>query len=185
MADALITIVSSLAKSGAPVLGSLIGSAIGGPAGGKIGATLGGVAGKAIDALAEELGVEPTADAVADAVKEPGAAEAIAAAEARSTEIIRLWQAEVQRAADNDKVEAERGFGAWSLRRTVTTYAVLAMVTSAFGAAMAAALGLVSADTAILGNLVAHGVTMFMAWNGLVSGGRAVTDAARAWRTGK
>lgn len=181
MSDLIKTIAGGAARAGAPVLGGLIGSAIGGP----VGSLAGTLAGKALETMADLLGVPPTPEAVAEAVNAPDAAEKLAAADDRASEIIKLWQIEAQRAADNDRIEAERGFGAWSARRTVTTYAVLLMLVASFGASLLGALGVIRADMAVLSALVGHGVTLFMAWNGLVSGGRAAADAVRAWRTGK
>lgn len=172
-------LATQLAKAGAPVLGGLIGTAIGGPAG----AAIGGLAGRAIESLAETLGTDPTPEAVSAAIQnDPGAEAKIAAVEARSADLIRLWEIEAKRAADNDAAERERGFGAWQTRRTVTSYAVLLMLVASFGAALASAVGVIRADVALLTVLVGHGVTLFMAWNGLVSGGRAVKDAVQAWR---
>jgi hypothetical protein len=183
MSDILTEIATKIAKAGAPTLGALIGTAVGGPAG----AALGGLAGKALEAVADALGAEATPQAVNEALdaRGPLAEQDLKAADANAPTMIAVWQAEVERAAKNDSIEAEKGFGAWHLRRTVTTYAVLAMLCSSFMAALAGALGWVKADTSILMVLVGHGVTIFMAWNGLVSGGRAVTDAVKAYRSSK
>ena len=172
-------LAKNLAKQGAPVLGGIIGSAIGGPAG----TVAGSIAGKAIEALADSLGTDPTAEAVNDAItSDPSAASKVQATEAQSGELVKVWLLEAQRAADNDAVEREKGFGAWHMRRTITSYVVLVMLASSFGVALAAAVGLVRGDVALLTILVGHAVTIFMTWNGLVSGGRAVKDAVAAWR---
>lgn len=89
---------------------------------------------------------------------------------------------EAQRAADNDAIESEKGFGAWHLRRTITSYAVLLMLASSFAVSLAAAVGLLRGDVALLTVLVEHAATIFMTWSGLVSGGGAVKDAVAAWR---
>ncbi len=170
----------NLAKQGAPVLGGLIGTAIGGPGG----ALAGSIAGKAIESLAATLGTDPTPEAVNEAISDPSAGAKVMAAEAQASEIIRVWEIEAKRAASNDAVESEKGFGAWQMRRSITSYVVLLMLAASFGAALAAALGLVRGDVALLTVLVGHAVTIFMTWNGLVSGGRAVKDAVSAWRRG-
>lgn len=179
MSTILDQLAKNLAKQGAPVLGGLIGSAIGGPAG-----TLAGtLAGKAIEALADELGTEPTPAAVNQAIEaDPASAPKVQAAEAAVGEMSRIWAIEAQRAADNDAAEREKGFGAWQTRRTVTSYVVLIMLVASFGAALAAGVNVIRADIALLTALVGHAVTIFMTWNGLVSGGRAVKDAVREWR---
>lgn len=171
-------LAKNLAKQGAPVLGGMIGTAIGGPAG----AIAGSLAGKAIEALADQLGTAPTPEAVNGAVTNPTNAEKVTATEAGAPELIRVWEIEAQRAADNDAAEREKGFGAWQTRRTITSYVVLTMLATSFGAALAAGVNLVRADIALLTALVGHAVTIFMTWNGLISGGRAVTDAVKAWR---
>jgi hypothetical protein len=175
-------LAATIAKQGAPTLGALIGTAIGGPAG----TAIGGLAGKALETLADSFGTEAEPEAIAEAIKaDPKAAEKIAAAEAAAPDMVRVWEASIARAAKNDEAEAEQGFGAWQTRRTVTTYAVLAMLVASFAVALAGASGLIKADTALVMQLVGHAVTLFMAWNGLVSGGRAVTDAIKAATGGK
>lgn len=180
MSDILTDIAAKVAKAGAPMLGGLIGTAVGGPAG----AAIGGLAGKALEAVADALATEATPGAVNEALdaKGPLAAQDLAGADASAAKMIPVWQAEIDRAAKNDGIEAEKGFGAWHMRRTVTTYTVLALLASSFFAALSGALGLIKADVTILMTLVGHGTTLFMAWNGLVSGGRAVTDAVKAYR---
>lgn len=179
MSNILDQLAKNLAKQGAPVLGGLIGSAIGGPAG-----TLAGkLAGNAIESLAESLGTEPSAEAVNGAVlNDPSAAAKVQATEAQAGELVKVWLIDAQRLADNDAAEREKGFGAWHMRRTITSYVVLLMLVASFGAALAAGVNLIRADIALLTALVGHAVTIFMTWNGLVSGGRAVKDAVAAWR---
>lgn len=182
MSDIIGNLVGELVKAGAPALGKIIGGAIGGPAG----TVIGGLAGKALEATAEALGVDPEPTVVAAEIAKDriGAADKLAPVEANVPDMIPVWTAQIARATANDAIEAEKGFGAWAMRRTVTTYAVLAMLAASFFAALAAALGFVKADPALLMILVGHGVTLFMAWNGLVSGGRAVTDAVKAYKGG-
>lgn len=173
----LADLAATLTKQGAPTLGALLGTAIGGPAG----AAIGGLAGKALETLAEAFDTEPEPEKVVEAIKaDPKAAEKIEKIEAGVPDMVRLWEAQIARARANDEAEAESGFGAWSMRRTVTTYAVLLMLIASFSVALAGSTGLLKADTALVMQLVGHAVTIFMAWNGLVSGGRAVTDALKA-----
>lgn len=174
-------LIGSVIASGGPMLGALLGTAIGGPAGSAIG----GVAGKVLAELGTALGTSPTPEAIADKIAADPAVAAVAVAqvESRAGEIMaEAARIEAQRAADNDAREAERGFGAWQVRRTVTTYAVLVILISSFGAALLSALGIVRGDIAALGSLVGHAVAIFMAWNGLVSGGRAASDVVKAYR---
>ena len=181
MSDIIGNLVGELAKAGAPALGKIIGGAIGGPAG----TVIGGLAGKALEATAEALGVDPEPTVVAAEIAKDriGAADKLAPVEAAVPSMIPVWQAEIARAAANDAVEAEKGFGAWAMRRTVTTYLILAMLGSSFFAALAATLGIITikeASLSLLIGLVGSAGTWFMAWNGLVSGGRALTDVAKA-----
>ncbi len=110
MSDILNTLATTLAKQGAPMLGTMIGTAIGGPAG----AAVGGVAGKAIEILADAFGVPATPEAVADAVEGKGATPIIAQAEAQA---LKLWEIEARRATDAQAAEIDRGFGAWQFWR--------------------------------------------------------------------
>ncbi len=179
----LADLAAQLARVGGPALGSLLGTAIGGP----VGATVGGVAGQVLTELGRALGTPPEPEAIAEKIAaDPDMARmAIREVEARAAAIMaEAARIEAQRAADNDRVEAERGFGAWQMRRTITHYAVLLILIASFGAALAGALGLVTADLALLGALVGHATLIFMSWNGLVSGGRAVKDAVLAYRSG-
>lgn len=176
--SALDELARNLAKAGAPVLGGLIGTAIGGPAG----AAAGTLAGKAIETLAESLGTDATPAAVNEAISQTGAAAKVQEVEAQAGALIQVWQIEAQQAADNDAAEREKGFGTWQARRTITSYVVLIMLVASFGAALAAGVNVIRADIALLTALVGHAVTIFMTWNGLVSGGRAVKDAVREWR---
>lgn len=162
-------------------IGGAVLTTFGGMIAGPVGAT---VAGQVGTMIAEQLGVEPTPEAVANAPREAvqDAAKAIAESPDKMAALVALWQAEIARATQNDAVEAEKGFGAWQLRRTITTYVVLSMLAASFFAALASSLNLIRADTALLTALVSHAVTIFIGWNGLVSGGRAVTDAVKAWK---
>jgi hypothetical protein len=83
---------ASLAKAGAPV----IGTALGGPLGGMIGATIGGV-------VADVLGVEPTPAAVDTAIRTTPAGELQAKLSAAETEAQAKWPA----LAEIFKAEAE------------------------------------------------------------------------------
>lgn len=158
-------------------LGSVLGPVVGGALGGPSGAQVGGVLGRAVSEL---LGVEEGQLAtVPQADLERATREAVAQPDLQA-QVIALLNLEVQRAASNDAVEAEKGFGAWQMRRTITTYLILAMLGASFFASLAAALGLLRGDIAALGNLVAIAATLFGGWNGLVSGGRALTDIVRA-----
>lgn len=105
----------NLAKQGAPVLGGLIGTAIGGPGG----ALAGSIAGKAIESLAGTLGTAPTPEAVNEAIADPNAGAKVMAAEAQASDLIRVWEIEAKRAADNDTAERTRGFVAWQAMRVV------------------------------------------------------------------
>lgn len=136
--------------------------------------------------IAEKLGVDPTPEAVKNATPEmiERAATELSADPEAVKALHALMLAEAHRATRNDAAEAEKGFGAWQARRTVTTYLLLVMLAASFFATLASALGLIRADVAQLTVLVGHSVTLFMAWNGLVSGGRAVTDAVKAWKGG-
>ncbi|QCI66920.1 hypothetical protein [Phreatobacter stygius] len=107
-------IARKIAAAGAPVIGGFIGTAIGGPAG----AIAGSLAGKALEAVAESLGTDATPEAVGMAIdRDPGAAAKLAATEARAGEIVKLWQAEAQRASDAQAAEIARGFTAWQAMR--------------------------------------------------------------------
>jgi hypothetical protein len=166
----------TLGQAGATILGG----ALAGPAGAAL-------APQIVGWLAEAFGVEATPEAVEKAVAtNPQAGAIVRQVEAdNATTLLDLQAKALAREAANDQAEAEKGFGAWQMRRTVTTYSVLAMLCGSFFATLAAALGLIRADTALLASLVTHAVTLFMAWNGLVSGGRALTDIATAVSAGR
>lgn len=121
MSDILETLATTLAKQGAPVLGGLIGTAVGGPAG----AAIGGLAGKAIESLADAFGVPATAEAVTQAVQQPGAATTVQAVEAQAPALLKLWEAEAQRATDAQSAEMEKGFGAWQFWRGAWQAAII------------------------------------------------------------
>ena len=113
MSDIISTLATTLAKQGAPMLGSMIGTAIGGPAG----AAIGGLAGKALEGLADAFGVPATPETVTDAVQQPGAAATVASVEAQAPALLKLWEMEAQRATDAQSAEIDRGFGNWQFWR--------------------------------------------------------------------
>ncbi len=162
-------------------LGEALGPVLGGALAGPAGAQVGGVLGRAVSEL---LGVAPEALSTVPRADLERATRDVASSPDLQTQIVALLNAQVQRAASNDAVEAEKGFGAWQMRRTITTYLVLAMLGTSFFANLLAALGLLRGDLVALGGLVTIAATLFGGWNGLISGGRAATDFARAWKGG-
>jgi hypothetical protein len=107
MAKALGDLAGALFKAGASNLGTIIGTAIGGP--------VGGVAGKVVDVLADALGTAKTPEAVTDAI--PTKPEIVQEIEAQAPEMVKVWQAEVDRTTDAQAAEIEKGFGAWQFWR--------------------------------------------------------------------
>jgi hypothetical protein len=180
LTDVLAIIAGTLAKQGAPVLGSLIGTAIGGPAG----AAIGGMAGKAIEALADALGSPATPEGVADALNKPGAADAVQSVEANVAALLPLWMAQEQRAIEAQRAEIERGFGSWNARRNFAHYVAWGLPLIAGIAAVYAFL--TGAPSAIpLASLFASTTVLTVIWTTANSGGKAVADAVTAWRGGK
>jgi hypothetical protein len=167
------SVIAGIGGTAITAFGSLIAPPIGGVVAGQVGKM-----------IADQLGVAPTPEAVANAPREAvqEAAKAVAEDQDKMTLLVGLWQAEVARAASNDAVEAEEGFGAWQTRRTVTTYLILSMLAASFFAALGIAMGMLRGDIALVTALVGHAVAIFMAWNGLISGGRAVTDMIKTYK---
>lgn len=111
IATTLGNLAGVLFKAGAPQLGTIIGTAVGGPAG----AVVGGLAGRAIDTLATALGTPATPEAVAEAI--PANPAVVQQIEARAPELVKVWQAEADRAGAAQAAEIEKGFGAWQFWR--------------------------------------------------------------------
>jgi hypothetical protein len=171
-------LAANLAKQGAPVLGGLIGTAIGGPAGTLVGS----LAGKAIEGLADTLGTEPTPAAVNAAIEsDPGAAAKIQATEARAGEMVKVWETEAKAAAEAQAAEISQGFGSWNARRNVAHYSawlcfdvsVVALIAGVFTA---------NPQLTILSALVGTTAGIVIAWTTTNSGGKAITDAVKAWK---
>jgi hypothetical protein len=99
MEDILKNIAATLARQGAPMLGGIIGTAIGGPAG----TIVGGLAGRALETVAEALGVSATPEELPAAIDAHLQAEgtlagpAIAIAESKASDLIRLTELENER----------------------------------------------------------------------------------------
>jgi len=177
MSDILMTIAATLAKQGAPVLGSMIGTAVGGPAG----AAIGGMAGKAIEALATALDVPAEPDAVSDALTKPGATETIASVEANAANLLPLWTAQLAMAAQAQNVELEKGFGSWNARRNFAHYTAWGMV-AVSGVGSVAAYFLHYADLPVMAGIFGSSITLTGLWMAVNSGGKAVTDFAKEWK---
>jgi len=103
--DALKSLGAAIAKAGGPI----IGAAVGGP----LGSTIGGAV---VDALAEALGVPATPEAVQTKIEASPAAAgpAVRELEQNAAELIPLWTAEADRAAQAQTAELEQGFGSWA-----------------------------------------------------------------------
>lgn len=180
MTDILTTIATTLAKQGAPVLGGLIGTAIGGPAG----AAIGGMAGKALEAVADAFGVPPTPEAVRDALDKPGAADAVASVEQTISVMIPIWSKQLEIAQEAQRAEIERGFGSWNARRNFAHYVAWGLpMISGLAAVYAFLAGLPSGVP--LAGLFASATALTVVWTAANSGGKAVTDAVTAWRSGR
>lgn len=146
---------------------------------------------QAVGSLADALGVpgganaSPAAIAAAAAANPGAAAAAVQAAEqAVAPEILRALMLEAERANSAQAAEIERGFGSWQARRNITTYALLSMFGGAFFLALAKASGLAlsGGDMAALVSLTTTAGTAWGAFQVTLSGGRALTDFARANR---
>lgn len=164
-------LAAELAKAGAPLLGGMIGTAIGGPGG----AVAGSLAGKALEALAETLGAQATPEAVTEAIQADPSK--VAAAEAKAAEIIRVWEIEAKRAADNDAAEREKGFTAWQVMR------VLVQVIVWGGWAIILPVGLFGGNWGVkpllpLPDLVASWGSVTMVWVLAFNGGHTAKEIA-------
>lgn len=171
-------LAKNLVKQGAPLLGGLIATAMGGPAG-KI---AGSLAGKAVETLAETLGADPTPEAVNGAIlSDPGAAAKIQQAEARASEMVRVWEIEAKAAADAQAAEIERGFGSWNARRNVAHYGAWGLfIVSGLATIYGAFAG--NANLSIIMGVFGTSSGIVIAWTTTNSGGKAVTDAVKAWK---
>jgi hypothetical protein len=137
--------------------------------------------------IADALGVpgganaSPAAVAAAAQANPEAARAAVQATEqALAPEIARVALIEAERASKAQDAEIEKGFGSWQMRRDITTYSLLAMFLTGFVATGAVALGLLRGDVAVLSSLVTTAATAWGAFQITLSGGRALTDFARA-----
>ncbi|MCA0318235.1 MAG: hypothetical protein LCH88_09215 [Proteobacteria bacterium] len=171
-------LAKNLAKQGAPVLGGMIGTAIGGPAG----TVAGSLAGKAIEALADSLGTPATPEAVNGAILgDPAAGTKVEATEAHAIELMKVWQIEAKAAADAQAAEIEKGFSSWNWRRNVAHYSAWGMfVVSGLSTLYGAFVGNAGLTTTAAVFTATTGVVM--AWVAVNSGGKAATDAVKAWK---
>lgn len=175
-------LAKQLVQMGAPLLGGIIKTTVPGPLG-NIGGTL---AEKALQSLGDALGTDATPEAVGAALGRPGAAEAVARVEAASPELIRVWEIETRRAAENDAAEREKGFTTWQVARTVIQGVVwlgwaILLVSAVFGGNLGIK-GLVP-----LAEVLSAWVTVTMCWIAAFHGGHIVKEAltARAGGVGR
>lgn len=180
MADVFFDLARTVAKAGAPILGGLLQNALPGPAG-KL---AGGAAEKIIGALAEELGTEPDAGVVKDALdKADDAGEIVARVEVNIAAMVPVWLAEETRLKSAQDAEIERGFSSWNARRNVAHYGAWGLFAfSGLATLVMAFMGHPQAEFARIVFATSAGVTTM--WTAANSGGRAVTDAVKAWRGG-
>lgn len=178
MNEIFAEIAAQVEKHGAPIIAGMIGTAVGGPAG----AAIGGLAGKAIEALAQSLGTPTTPEAVLEAVKSPGATAAVQSAENEAALMLPLWQAKLVMAQQAQTAELEKGFGSWDARRNFAHYTTWGLTLLCGGAAvMLAVLG--HNGAAAVAGLFSTSIGLTMAWLGVNSGGKALSDFAREWKS--
>lgn len=179
MSDLLTSLAAMLAKQGAPVIGGMIGTAIGGPAG----AAVGGLAGKAIEALAEAFGVHASPEAVTDAIiKNENSPSVVRQVEEQAATMLPLWQAQLAMAQQAQTAELEKGFSSWNARRNFAHYTAWGLTLSCgFAALVLAAMDKPSASA--VAALFSSSIGLTMAWLAVNSGGKAVTDIAREWKS--